>query len=119
MLKHIGTESKAVSISGYYKKAQDRSTKGNGKNIDLILKDESVDIEKEVLENYENEIEETSIISYLSKLVEEGYDRNASLERTASTFGIDKETMLEVLKKELLKQGKVKQTNKGEYILGD
>ena len=119
MLKHIGTESKVVSICGYYKKAQDRSTKGNGKIIDLVVKDEETDTEKEALDNYENEIEENSIIGYLSKLVEEGYDRNTALEKTTSVFGIDKEIMLEALKEELLKRGKVKKTDKGEYILGD
>ncbi len=118
-LKHIGTESKVVSIYGYYKKAQDRSTKGNRKNIDLEVKDENSDTEKEALEHYEKEIERTSIIGYLSQLVEEGYDRNTSLEKTASVFGIDKETMLEALKEELFKRGKVKQTDKGEYVLGD
>ena len=118
-LKHIGTESKVVSIYGYYKKAQDRSTKGNGRNIDLVVKDENADTEKEALENFESEIGETSIIGYLSQLVEEGYDRNTSLEKTASVFGIDKETMIEALKEELFKRGKVKQTDKGEYVLGD
>ena len=119
MLKHIGTESKVVSISEYYKKAQDRSTKGNGKNIDLVIKDENADTEKDALDNYESEIEETSIIGYLSKLVEKGYDRNACLEKTANAFGIDKETMLEVIKEELLRRGKVKQTDKGDYYIGD
>lgn len=119
MLKHIGTKSKVVSLSGYYKKAQDRSTKVNSKNIDLVVKGESTDPEKAALDNYENEIEETSIIGYLSKLVKEGYDRNTSLEKTASAFGIDKEMMLAALKEELLKRGKVKRTDKGEYILGD
>ena len=89
VLKHIGTQSKVVSIYGYYKKAQDRTTKGNGKNIDLVVKDENADTEKE------------------------------ALEKTASVFEIDKETMLETLKEELLKRGKVKQTDKGEYVLGD
>ena len=119
MLKHISTESKVVSIFGYYKKAQDRSAKGNGKNIDLVVKDENADTEKEALDHYKNEIEEISIIGYLSKLVEEGYDRNTALAKTASVFGIDKETMLEVLKEEFIKRGKVKKTDKGEYILGD
>ena len=119
MLKHIGTELKVVSISGYYKKAQDRSTKGNGKNIDLVVKDENADTEREALDNCENKVEETSIIGYLSKLVEEGHDRNTCLEKTASVFGIDRETMLEVLKEELLKRGKVKQTDKGDYYIGD
>lgn len=119
MLKHIAVDARVVSIHGYYKNAQDRNPKGNGRNLDLVIKDESADTEKEALENLEEEIEDISIIGYLSKLVEEGYDRNTVLERTAYVFGIDKETMLEVLKEELLKRGKVKQTDKGEYILGD
>ena len=116
MLKHIGTESKVVSISEYYKKYRE---KGDNKNTDLTIKDENADTEKEAIEHYESEIEEISIIGYLSKLVEEGYDRNTALEKTASMFGIDKETMLEALKEELLKRRKVKKTDKGEYILGD
>ena len=116
MLKHIGTESKVVSISGYYKKYRE---KGDNKNIDLTIKDENADTEKEAIEHYESEIEEISIIGYLSKLVEEGYDRNTALKKTTSVFGIDKEIMLEALKEELLKRGKVKKTDKGEYILGD
>ena len=86
---------------------------------DLVIKDENADTEKDALDNYESEIEETSIIGYLSKLVEKGYDRNACLEKTANAFGIDKETMLEVIKEELLRRGKVKQTDKGDYYIGD
>lgn len=119
MLKHITTKSKVISIFGYDQKAQNRAINGNDKNIDLIIKDENADTEKDALNHYENEIEETSIIGYLSKLVEKGYDRNTSLEKTATVFGIDKETMLEALKEELLKRRKVKKTDKEEYILGD
>ena len=116
MLKHIGAESKVVSIYGYYRKARE---KGDDKNIDLVVKDENADTEKEAIEHYESEIEETSIIGYLSKLVEEGYDRNTALEKTANIFEIDKKTMLEALQEELLKKGKAKKTDKEEYILGD
>ncbi len=116
ILKHIGTESKAVSIFGYYKKARE---KGDDKNIDLILKDENADTEKEAIEHYESESGTITIISYLSKLIEEGYDRDIALEKTKNVYGIDEETMLEILEEELLKRGKVKKTAKGEYILGD
>ena len=117
MLKHVSTKLKVISISGYYKKAQDRSTKGNNNNIDLVVKDGNADTEKEALDNCESGFKELSIIDYLSKLIEKGFDRNTCLEKTASVFGIDKQTMLEAIKDELLRKGKVKQTDRGEYVL--
>ena len=107
------------SISGYYKKAQDRSTKGNGKNTDLVIKDESADTERDALDNCGSETKDISIIGYLSRLVERGYDRNTCIKQTANAFGIDEETMLKVLKRELLKRRNVKQTKKGDYYLGE
>lgn len=56
MLKHIATEIKCCKYTGYYKKAQARTTKGNGKNIDLVIKDENADTEKEALDQQKNEI---------------------------------------------------------------
>lgn len=117
ILNYIHPEPKTVSMFGYYNNAQNRSIKGNGKNTDLIIKDEHANTEKEALDNYENELEEISIIGYLSKLLEYGYDRNTSIEKTANTFGIDQKTMLEIIKQELLEQGKVKQINNGQYVL--
>ena len=109
--------SREYRITGNFKK----DNKYNKKYVVYarLSNDKQDDTEKDALDNYESEIEETSIIGYLSKLVEKGYDRNACLEKTANAFGIDKETMLEAIKEELLKRGKVKQTDKGDYYIGD
>ncbi len=117
ILKFIDVESKDVSIFGYYNNSQNRSIKGNGKNTDLILKDEHANTEMEALYNYENEFEKTSMMRYLSKLLEEGYDQNIALEKTASVFDIDQSVMLDLLKKELLEKENIKITNSGQYVL--
>ena len=103
LLSKIGEERNVTSLTGYYRKSKDRSLKGNGRsNTDLDVKDETVDVEREVIEK--SEIEENPIIKYLSELVEKGYDRNTSLERTSKKFGVSQKTMLKVLKNALYKR---------------
>lgn len=122
MLKYVRLNSKAkvVSITDYYLKSRNRSLKGKIKNLDLELVDTSTDTANQAIDNITStETTQYSVIEYLSKLLEEGYDRDSALNKTATTLGVDKETMLEEMKKELLKRGKVKKTEKGEFVLGD
>jgi len=122
MLKSVSLKSKVkvVSTTSYYQKARSRTLKGGQKDLDLELVDTNADTASQAIENIaSNETTQYSVIGYLSKLLEEGYDRDSALNKTASTLGVDKERMLEEIKKELLKRGKVKQTKKGEFVLGD
>ncbi len=59
----------------------------------------------------------STIIMYLLKLIEKGYNRDLALSETANTFGIDKKTMLEAMQQELLERKRVKKTEKGDFVL--
>lgn len=125
MLKQISMNSKikVVSTTKFYQQYKDRNLKGDTKNVDLDLADLRYDTQSQAIENIDNsgaeDFSNITIIEYLSKLLEQGYDRDTALNKTAITLGVDKVTMLEAMKQELLKRGKVKETEKGEFVLGD
>ena len=114
----MNSKIKTISTTKYFQKSKDRSAKGDKRNSDLDLKDSNGENPfRNIEQNEDTENVENSIIEYLSKLLEQGYDRSTALNKTADVLGVDKETMLEAMKQELIRRRKVKKTNNDEYIL--
>lgn len=122
MLKQISMNCKVrtYSTTKYFQKAKDRNFKGNNKDVDLDLADANSNTEQQALQNISDEkFTYSSILQYLSYLLEQGCGRDDALNKTSQHFGIDKLTMLKAMKQELLDRGKVKKRKNGDFVLGD
>ena len=79
-------------------------------------------VEEKVLQQMrgeDNKRAEEKCIQILMKNVEEGLSREEALSRTGEMLDINPEEMLQILQSYMIKQNKVRQTQDGEYILGE
>ena len=58
-------------------------------------------------------------INLLKYYYEIGYANTEAIDKVALDLNIEKETMLEIMKKSLLERKKLKQTSNGDYYLGE
>ncbi len=93
--------------------------------FDKGIKDDSINVEKEVVESMlheeqkllvDNSLEE-SCLKLLKKYLELGYRENQAIVEVSNLVGIDIKELLEMLKKYLIEKNQVKETSKGEYVL--
>ena len=85
------------------------------------LENEVID---KIMDEQENESEKTmndeeKIIYLFKKFLLEGYDEEIAIDNLSNIFKMDKNEMLDKLKKHLLETGKVVENKKGEYQIGE
>ena len=85
------------------------------------LENEVVD---KIMDEQENESETTmndieKIINLFKKFLLEGYDEEIAIDYLSNMFKMDKNEMLDKIKKHLLETGKVVENKKGEYQIGE
>lgn len=93
--------------------------------FDRGIEDKSINVEKEVIENisqeeieqYKNLQLEVACLKLLKKYIEIGYTESEAIIEVSKFIGIDMAELIEMLKKYMIDQNKVKETSKGEYIL--
>ncbi len=89
-----------------------------GRKIHEIIEDSKAEFEQKIESNL-SESNEGDIVSRMKQCYEEGKNNTEAIETVIEEYGISKEELLEILRKELMKKKKIKKTKTGKVYLGE